>query len=150
MRRHQQPPGLTYLISHVERRLNARLRAVLEPESCSIEEWRVLDLLSDAEGHTMSELADYALLLAPTLTKLVDRLVSDNLVYRRADAEDRRRVRAYLTPRGQERHQVLRRRVSASEAELADTGALTRLLEELSDTLDNRPRTEDQHRTAAR
>jgi DNA-binding MarR family transcriptional regulator len=138
---HRRPRGLTHLISHVEHRLNARLRTTLEPQGCSIEEWRVLDLLSDAEGHTMSELADYALLLAPTLTKLVDRLVSDNLVYRRADAEDRRRVRAYLTPRGQERHQLLRRRVAACEAELAGTGMLTELLGELYDELDERPRT---------
>jgi DNA-binding MarR family transcriptional regulator len=141
MRRQRPPRSLTHLISQVEHRLNARLRAALEPEGASIEEWRALDLLSDAEGHTMSELAEYALLLAPTLTKLVDRLVSDNLVYRRADAEDRRRVRAYLTPRGQDRHQALRRRVAAHEAEFAGSGALTELLTDLCDSLDDRSRT---------
>lgn len=140
MHGHRQPQGLTHLVSHVERRLIRRLRAVLEPEACSIEEWRVLDLLSDAEGHTMSELADYALLLAPTLTKLVDRLVSDNLVYRRADVEDRRRIRAYLTPRGQDRHRRLGRLVAASEAELPEARALAEQLNELSDTLDGRTR----------
>jgi DNA-binding MarR family transcriptional regulator len=140
MRDRRQPRGITHLVSHVEHRLTARLRAALAPEGCSIEEWRVLDLLSDAEGHTMSELADYALLLAPTLTKLVDRLVSDNLVFRRADVADRRRVRAYLTPRGQERHRRLGRLVAASEAELPDAGALAERLEELSDALDGRAR----------
>ncbi|TNC22205.1 MarR family winged helix-turn-helix transcriptional regulator [Amycolatopsis alkalitolerans] len=141
MRPHRPPRSLTHLVSQVEHRLTARLRAALEPDGASIEEWRVLDLLSDAEGHTMSELAEYALLLAPTLTKLVDRLVSDNLVYRRADAEDRRRVRAYLTPRGQDRYLLLRRRVAAHEAELAGSGALAGQLSDLCDSLDERPRT---------
>lgn len=141
MRGRRSSRGLTQLVSQVEHRLSARLRAALEPEGCSIEEWRVLELLSDGDGHTMSELADFALLLAPTLTKLVDRLVSENLVYRRADAEDRRRVRAYLTPRGAERYQLLRRLVAECEAGVGGAAELTELLAELADTLDERPRT---------
>jgi DNA-binding MarR family transcriptional regulator len=132
--------SLTQLVSHVEHRLTARLRRALAPEGCPVEEWRVLDLLSDAEGHTMSELADYALLLAPTLTKLVDRLVSDNLVFRRADAEDRRRVRVHLTPRGRDRHRRLGRLVATSEAGLPEARALAERLEELSEILDGRTR----------
>jgi len=139
MRGRRSDRGLTYLVSQAEHRLSARLRAALEPENCSIEEWRVLELLSDGDGHTMSELAEHALLLAPTLTKLIDRLVSDNLVYRRADAEDRRRVRAYLTPRGTARFQSLRRLVTECEAGVGDARAeLTELLAELVDTLDGR------------
>src|SRR4030081_115215 len=117
MSRLRPTPRLTHLLSHVERRLTTRLLAVLAPEECSIEEWRVLELLADDEGHTMTEVAEYALLLAPTLTKLVDRLASLNLVYRRADPEDRRRVRVSLTPRGHDRYRRLSRHVTASEAQ---------------------------------
>jgi DNA-binding MarR family transcriptional regulator len=148
MSRLRATPGLTHLLSHVERRLTTRLLAVLAPEECSIEEWRVLELLADDEGHTMTEVAEYALLLAPTLTKLVDRLASLNLVYRRADPEDRRRVRVYLTPRGHDRYRRLSRHVTASEAQLlADDGdgaTLTELLTRLRDALDEKPRAEVQ------
>jgi DNA-binding MarR family transcriptional regulator len=144
MTRPRPPRDLTHLLSQLERRLTARLRAVLEPEGCSIEEWRVLELLADGEGHTMTELADHALLLPPTLTKLIDRMASDNLVYRRADTEDRRKVRAHLTPRGRDRHQLLHRHVADSEAELlasiSDRGELTDLLTHLSDVLDGKHR----------
>jgi DNA-binding MarR family transcriptional regulator len=36
------------------------------------------------------------MITAATLTKLMDRMVSQGLVYRRADDRDRRRVLAYL------------------------------------------------------
>lgn len=142
---HPRPPRqLTHVLSGVERRLTARLRAVLTPEECSVEEWRVLELLADHVGHTMSELAEYALLLPPTVTKLVDRMVSDNLVYRRVDPLDRRRVRTYLTPRGHERHQRLRHKVAAHEAELlAAIGGgdqLIHLLTDLAEALGERTR----------
>jgi DNA-binding MarR family transcriptional regulator len=140
--------GLTHQFSRVERRLTARLHAVLAPEECSIEEWRVLELLADDRGHTMTEVAEHALLLAPTLTKLVDRLASVNLVYRRPDPEDRRRVRVYLTPRGDDRYRRLRHHVTASEGELltavGDAATLAELLARLSDALDERPRAEVQ------
>ncbi len=40
----------------------------------------------------MTRVAEHAMLLAPKLSKLVDRMVSANLVLRRADEQDRRRV----------------------------------------------------------
>jgi DNA-binding MarR family transcriptional regulator len=148
MSRLRSTRGLTHQLSQVERRLTARLLAVLAPEGSSIEEWRVLELLADDQGHTMTEVAEHALLLAPTLTKLVDRLASVNLVYRRPDPEDGRRVRVYLTPRGRDRYRRLRRQVSASEAELlaadGDGATLAELLTRLSAALDEQPRAEIQ------
>ena len=48
----------------------------------------------------MTMVADHVLLLAPKLSKLVDRMVSANLVLRRADPEDRRRVLIVASARG--------------------------------------------------
>ncbi|WP_230396538.1 MarR family winged helix-turn-helix transcriptional regulator [Streptomyces blattellae] len=95
------------LLSSAERLMTRRLAAALEPEACSVEEWRVLSLLSDGRGHTMSDVAEYALMPAPSLTKLVDRLVSGALVYRRKDPGDGRRVLLYLSARGRTRHRVV-------------------------------------------
>jgi DNA-binding MarR family transcriptional regulator len=50
----------------------------------------------------MNVVAEHALLLAPKLSKLVDRMVSANLVYRRADDQDRRRVLIFASARGKQ------------------------------------------------
>lgn len=52
------------------------------------------------DGQSMSVIASFSLLSAPTLTKLIDRMVAANLVYRRGDEKDRRRVLVHLAPRG--------------------------------------------------
>ncbi|WP_228553933.1 MarR family winged helix-turn-helix transcriptional regulator [Catenulispora pinisilvae] len=81
---------LVHLLSLAEHRAVHRQTALLQAqgEGCSIEQWRVLNLLADGQGHTMTEVAKYALLPAPTATKLIDRLVTDNLVYRRPDPDE--------------------------------------------------------------
>ncbi|MCL6738494.1 MarR family winged helix-turn-helix transcriptional regulator [Streptomyces neyagawaensis] len=107
----RRPHELLHLLTRAERLSVRRVQSVLDEFDCSIEAWRVLDLLSDGEGHNMTALADHAFLPAPTLTKLIDQLVDQNLVFRRIDPADRRRVLAQLTPRGRERWQRLSRAV---------------------------------------
>lgn len=128
---------LLQLLTRAERLLARRLRAVLEQEGRTLDEWRVLSLLSDGNGHHMGEIADFAFLPAPSLTKLMDSLVDANLVYRRVDDLDRRRIRAFLTPRGRQLHGRIDDRVRASWAELGiDDGALIDALRHLVDSLD--------------
>lgn len=100
VRRNQSHTDVARLLSLVERAVVARLGMVLDPAGSSVEQWRVLCLLSDGSGHPMSEIARYAALPAPTLTKVVDRLVAANLVYRRVDVTDRRRVLVHISARG--------------------------------------------------
>lgn len=114
----RQPQDLLHLLTRAERLSVRRVQSVLEEFDCSIEAWWVLDLLSDGEGHNMTALADHAFLPAPTLTKLIDQLVDQNLVFRRVDPADRRRVLAQLTPRGIQRRQRLSRAVRADWGEL--------------------------------
>ncbi|GAA1789873.1 hypothetical protein GCM10009735_21820 [Actinomadura chokoriensis] len=90
------------MLARVERDITARLGAALKTAGSTVEEWRVTSLLSDGAGHPMTEIAEHALLPAPTLTKVVDRLVSAGLVYRRPDEDDRRRILVFLSERGQE------------------------------------------------
>ncbi|WP_369394509.1 MarR family winged helix-turn-helix transcriptional regulator [Streptomyces sp. CG1] len=136
----ESSPDLAHLLSHAERRLVRRLAEVLAEEDCSVEEWRVLSIVADGQGHPMSEIADYALMPAPSLTKLVDLMVADNLVHRRPDPADRRRVLLYLTPRGSAFHRRAARRVRTDQARLldalADHGELIKLLPMLTATLD--------------
>jgi DNA-binding MarR family transcriptional regulator len=130
---------LAHQLSHVERLLSGRMSALLENEHCTLEEWRVLKILSDGQGHITTEIAEFTMLPAPTLTKLMDRMVSAGLVYRRADDRDRRRVLAYLAEHGRALHERATALLAAGEAELAvrlgDTGDLTRWLTRLADAL---------------
>ncbi|OZD83623.1 hypothetical protein CH260_09335 [Rhodococcus sp. 05-2256-B2] len=101
---HQDAASAARLLTVVERAVSDRLRATLVPWELDLEEWRVLSLLSDGEGHTMAETAEFALLSPPTLTKAVNRLVSNNLVHRRTGTVDRRQVLIRLTARGKAKH----------------------------------------------
>jgi DNA-binding MarR family transcriptional regulator len=90
------------LLTLVERSVVQRLGDALKKEGAGIEEWRVLLLLGDDAGHAMAEIAEFAMLLAPSLTKVIDRMVSVNLVHRRVDETDRRRVLVFATDRGRQ------------------------------------------------
>jgi len=90
------------LLTLVERSVVQRLGYALKKEGAGIEEWRVLLLLGDDAGHAMAEIAEFAMLLAPSLTKVIDRMVSVNLVHRRVDETDRRRVLVFATDRGRQ------------------------------------------------
>src|SRR6202008_766317 len=91
---------LAYLLAQASREINRQLDARLRQEGVPIEQWRILKVLSDGKGHSMGELADAVLLNHPTLTKMIDRMVSDSLVYRLQDADDRRKVLMYSSDRG--------------------------------------------------
>jgi DNA-binding MarR family transcriptional regulator len=134
------PQHLLQLLTRAERLLGRRLAAILAAEGYSLDAWRVITLLADGTGHHMTEIAEHAFLPPATLTKLVDHLVDENLVYRRVDEIDRRRIRAYLTPRGRRLHQRVSERVVASEAALdapcGERELLERLLVRLIDSLD--------------
>ena len=125
---------LAHLLSQAERLVSGRLSAALEAQGLTLAQWRVLSLLADGAGHPMSEAAEFAMLPAPSLTKVVDRMVSSNLVYRRPDLRDRRRVLIYSTARGRRLHQRLARdlgpveRVLGDIADEGDAAELTRLL----------------------
>jgi DNA-binding MarR family transcriptional regulator len=98
----QQDVDFARLLTLVERNVAQRLTEVLKANGATIEEWRVLSFLDGDVGHTMTEIAEFAMVQAPTLTKLVDRMVSANLVIRRVDDADRRRVLVFTSDRGRQ------------------------------------------------
>ena len=61
-------------------------------------QWGVLVRLDRSEGLKQSELAEILDLQPITLTRLLDRLAHNGLIERRADPNDRRANRLYLTP----------------------------------------------------
>jgi DNA-binding MarR family transcriptional regulator len=130
---------LTYLLAQANREINRQLELRLSTEGVPVEQWRILKVLSDGAGHSMGELADAVLLNHPTLTKMVDRMVSDSLVYRRQDADDRRKVLMFISDRGKALCRRLNSLAASQEAHILQnygdkaTGELKRLLENLID-----------------
>ncbi|MBU8812565.1 MarR family winged helix-turn-helix transcriptional regulator [Mycolicibacterium goodii] len=100
---------LVRLTQHAE----SAIERVLADASLKIEDWRVLDELTGRRTVPMTDLAQATLITGPTLTRTVDRLVSQGIIYRTADAHDRRRVLVALTPRGR----TLRNRLADAVAE---------------------------------
>lgn len=90
------------LLSLVERAVTQRLDDALKAHGSGIDQWRILSLLVEQGGSPMNVVAEHALMLAPKLSKLVDRMVAANLVLRHADEQDRRRVLIAASPRGRQ------------------------------------------------
>ncbi|WBU30866.1 MarR family transcriptional regulator [Rhodopseudomonas palustris] len=131
---------LAYLLAQANREINRQLEARLRSEGVPVEQWRILKVLSDGKGHSMGELAEAVLLNHPTLTKMIDRMVSDSLVYRVQDPDDRRKVLMYTSDRGKALTQRLNALALRQEAHIAEnygdqaTAELKRLLESLIDS----------------
>lgn len=126
--------ALALALGDAERRVMRRLAAALAACDCTLERWRALALLSAHGGTPMTELAEHTQLPAASLTRLVDGMVADNLVHRKADERDRRRVLVHLTRRGEALRERLSERIAAEQQAIfgaAGEAELARLLEAL-------------------
>jgi DNA-binding MarR family transcriptional regulator len=106
--------SLVRALARATRTITTRVEPTLKAEGFTLDQWLVLDALAGSRGSTMTELAADTRVTGPTLTRVVDRLVTIAVAFREVDAADRRRVRVYLSPRGRAAH----RRVSAKLTEL--------------------------------
>lgn len=128
---------IAYLLAQANRQVHKRLDDEFRNEGVPVEQWRILKLLAERNGRPMSELTQAALLNHPTLTKMVDRMVSDALVYRRPDPEDGRKVLIFISERGRALNDRLNRIANLRQAEIVEgygsreTQELKRLLTEL-------------------
>ena len=93
-------------------------------------QWAVLARLEVSEGLKQSELADMLDIQPITLTRLVDRMCDNGLIERRADPDDRRAKRLYLTPAARpvmDRLAVLGRSIMADVLHGVDRTELDRM-----------------------
>lgn len=111
---------LAYLVASLNRQLEDELEERLQPGGVPLEQFRILEVLDANEKLPMGEIAVLALIEPPTLTKIVDRMVNDGLVYRAPDAEDRRRVLILTAPAGKALYKRLRGVSTAQERRIVD------------------------------
>jgi DNA-binding MarR family transcriptional regulator len=84
------------------RAIEAKLRERLRVEfATTLPQFDVMAALArKSTGMTMTELSRFLMVSNGNVTGIIDRLVADNLVLRRAPAEDRRAIVVRLTPKG--------------------------------------------------
>jgi len=137
MPEHDLSQYLAWLLASAHRQMKLGIAQSIADEDVNEEHWRILQVVSDEQGHSMGELAEQVLLNGPALTKNVDRLVSRGLVQRAQDAQDSRKVLVYISDRGLEMVGRLKRSVDAHHEAIEEalgprnSKQLTRLLERL-------------------
>lgn len=109
----REPHGVTLRLKHAEHSLRQAVHHVLVAEDLTFEQWQVLAALFEQPGLRMTDLAEFAVLPAATLTRHVDALVERALVIRRIDPADKRRAVVALSVLGER----LAGRLAAVEAE---------------------------------
>lgn len=88
------------LIRGVNRQLEQALEAQLKPRDMSLHQYRVLEALAERNGLAMGDLATRLFVDGPTLTKIIDKMVTAAEVYRGPDPLDRRKVLIFLSRGG--------------------------------------------------
>lgn len=112
-------PALALVLSQAERSIVRKLAQIIKSRGSTIEQWRVLSVLGDGHGHPMKEIADLVFVPPPTLTRIIDSMIADNLVYRRVDPDDRRRVLIFSSARGRKLLARLTSDIERYESDLA-------------------------------
>lgn len=110
---------LGYIIASVNRQLEDELAERLRPGGVPIEQFRILETLAQRGECAMGELAQAVLVEPATLTKIIDRMVSEQLVFRAPDPADRRRVKILTAPAGKALWKRLSGISKAQEARIA-------------------------------
>ncbi|MBT8098454.1 MAG: homoprotocatechuate degradation operon regulator HpaR [Gammaproteobacteria bacterium] len=78
----------------------SRFRPMLRNHGLTEQQWRVIRALAEVDQMDASELASRCLLLAPSLTRILQHLEKEGIIRRDSDASDQRRSFLLLTERG--------------------------------------------------
>jgi MarR family transcriptional regulator, transcriptional regulator for hemolysin len=132
---------LGFLVHDVSRLRRRVVDRALKPLGVTRSQWWVLAFLSRSDGMSQVALADELDLGKVALGQLVDRLEKTGFVTRRADGDDRRVKRIFLTKRSHALIARIRQSVSVTEKEIlekideADLKATVRALRGMKENL---------------
>ena len=118
MRREVEAPA-EFSIGLLDRAATATrqsLEHVLLPHELTWDAWRVLQTLCRQGPQSMGPLGEATRTTAPTLTRIIDRLVARSLVYRNVDPADRRRLLVHASERGRTLQEKLQEPLEEAES----------------------------------
>lgn len=91
---------MLWSLSRIESALVSGLTTALTEEHATLDQWRILEVLSRLEGPTMGELASATGMSNAGLSRIVDTLEDTARAYRLPDPADRRRISVHLSDLG--------------------------------------------------
>lgn len=100
MRKHGQPEPLDLLFANIAHLHHHRVHQLLEGLGLYRGQPPVLRALWEQEGLTQSELAERMKITPATMTKMLQRMEKTGFIKRKADSDDQRVSRVYLTETG--------------------------------------------------
>ena len=124
--------SVPYLMIRVSGLMNRQLELDLRPLKVSFQHWRVLAVLVQKNGSSITDLSEYAVVPHSSLSRLLSRMEADGYVRRQIDRQDARTVRLYTTPLGEDMYRrILPMAMAIRERALAGMSAAqkTNLLE---------------------
>ena len=109
--------GLGYVVRHTHKAFSRRLAEELARIGISFKHYYYLRALLETSGLSQMELSERVGVDPTTVVTVVDTLVRQGIVERRADADDRRKSRIHLTPKGKMLRRPLRAAIDAVQME---------------------------------
>lgn len=104
--RHMKKNWPFFWISRVNARYIQALERRLKPMGLDMPRWRVLISLYEEQYLSVSEIAEYSLMKLNTATKVVQRMVADDMLATRISPEDGRVTEVTLTKHGDRMRQI--------------------------------------------
>jgi MarR family transcriptional regulator, organic hydroperoxide resistance regulator len=90
-----------YWLARASGRYRARMEDLLRPTGLDMPRWRVLMTLNQDRVASVSEIASHAIEKLPTMTKIIQRMETDDLVRRQPRAGRERVMEVVLTEAGE-------------------------------------------------
>jgi DNA-binding MarR family transcriptional regulator len=116
----RREPRLVFLLNVAQRRLQRWMAARTQNNGVTASQSGLLFVLGQRDGVLMGEAGSALDLGPPGISGLVDRMAAANLIRRRADPEDGRAWRLWLTPAGRAALAQSRAGLAEINARLAD------------------------------
>lgn len=101
-----------YHLARVTALYAQQMDASLKPLGVDVPRWRVLAILDKNGTCTITQLAQEAVTKIPTMAKIVQRMIAENLVTAQTSIEDARSTDVQIAPRGREIFVQVRDKVS--------------------------------------
>ncbi len=114
-------PSLHSLLNQASRRMTSELRRVAGAEGLPVEFWRVLEVLADERGRSMSQVAEQTGMQMPATSKVVDRMTEAALLQRSADPDDQRRVILHISDFGLQKFNSLGAEMREHQSRIGNT-----------------------------
>ena len=95
---------IPYLFNLITSQMNSNLLERMRLHGVTVPRWRVLMVLMNKDGCTLSELIRLTLIPQSALSRVVDQMARDDMVVRRPSKRDSRAVEVHLTPTGKRKY----------------------------------------------